>query len=338
MSTSPDRAATEGDILLDVVNVVKDYPVEGGGLFSLAGATVSAVANVSLSLRRGETLGLVGESGCGKSTLARCILRLTDPTAGEILLKGIDIARMRASQLRPLRRHIQIVMQDPLTALHPRMRVSDIIAEPLRMLGLRRPERAGRVAELLRLVKLDPEHGSRFPHEFSGGQRQRIGIARALAAEPDVVVLDEPVSALDVSIQAGVLNLLKDLQARTGVAYLFVAHDLSVIRQLCDRVSVMYLGKIVETGLAVDVYRNPQHPYTKALLSAVPIADPRKERSRQRIILTGELPSPQSPPSGCRFRTRCWKAQDLCVTLEPPLLGHGGTTRAACHFPEIQAD
>ena len=334
MSLSPEPVAPDSNVLLDVVNLTKDYTVGGNRLFGAGSAKVSAVANVSLDLRRGETVGLVGESGCGKSTMARCILRLTDPTDGDILLKGTNIARMAPGPLRPHRRHMQIVMQDPLTALHPRMRVLDIIAEPLRMLGMSRAERKRRAAELLAMVKLDPEHGSRFPHEFSGGQRQRIGIARALAVEPDIVVLDEPVSALDVSIQAGVLNLLKDLQARMGVAYLFVAHDLSVVRHLCDRVAVMYLGKIVEIGAAADLYRNPQHPYTKALLSAVPVPDPQKERTRQRIILKGELPSPQSPPSGCRFRTRCWKAQDVCGAHEPPLISHGGATRAACHFPE----
>ena len=322
------------ELLLDVVNVVKDYVV-GGGFFGPAPVKVSAVAKVSLSVRRGETLGLVGESGCGKSTLARCILRLVDPTEGDILLKGTNIARMAAAELRPLRRHIQIVMQDPLTALHPRMRAGDIIAEPLRMLKMPKRQRVARVQELLELVKLDPEHAQRFPHEFSGGQRQRIGIARALAAEPDLIVLDEPVSALDVSIQAGVLNLLKDLQARLGMSYLFVAHDLSVIRHLCDRVAVMYLGKIVEMGTAADVYLHPRHPYTKALLSAVPLPDPQTERARQRIILKGELPNPQAPPSGCRFRTRCWKVQDICAELDPLLIDRGGSgSRVACHFPE----
>ncbi len=335
MSPLPDATAAPGagDVLLDVVNLVKDFTV-GGGLFSGPAAKVSAVANVSLSLSRGETLGLVGESGCGKSTLARCILRIIEPTSGDILLKGTNIAQLPAQRLRTFRPHIQIVMQDPLTALHPRMRAGDIIAEPLRMLNLSKADRAARVRDMLALVKLDPEHAARFPHEFSGGQRQRIGIARALAAQPEVVVLDEPVSALDVSIQAGVLNLLKDLQDRLGMAYLFVAHDLSVIRHLCDRVAVMYLGKIVETGPASELYRRPRHPYTRALLSAVPVPDPRKERARQRIILKGELPSPQSPPSGCRFRTRCWKVQDICAAHEPPLIGRGGAGRVACHFPE----
>ena len=324
-----------GEPVIGVTDLVKHYPITSGRLLRRRVGEAHAVCGISLELRERETLGLVGESGCGKSTTARTILQLLPVTAGSVRFEGQELTTLNRRKLRPLRQHVQVVFQDPFASLDPRMPVGEIVAEPLHV-HERWDRRTGpdRVAELFRLVGLNPEHRNRYPHEFSGGQRQRVGIARALALEPKVLVLDEPVSALDVSIQADVVNLLEDLQDRLGLSYLFIAHDLSVIRHISDRVAVMYLGKIVETGTRSQVYDTPSHPYTQALLSAVPVPDPEVERRRRRILLTGDVPSAASPPSGCRFRTRCWKARDICATEEPALTDRGQGHPAACHFAE----
>ena len=326
------------DSLLHVSNLVKNFPIRSSGFFPKVVGQVQAVSDVSFDIGHAETLGLVGESGSGKSTTGRALLRLHEPTSGSVIFDGREVVGLPAKDMQRLRREMQIVFQDPYASLNPKMPVNDIVGEPLQIHeSMTRQERQKRVASLLDDVGLSPEHGNRYPHEFSGGQRQRIGIARALALDPSFIVLDEPVSALDVSVQAGVVNLLKQLQRERDIAYLFIAHDLSVVR-VSDRVAVMYLGKIVEIGDRDVIYDRPTHPYTTALLSAVPVPDPTIEKVRQRIVLEGDVPSPIDPPSGCRFRTRCWKAQDLCAAEEPLLIEREPGLMSACHFPMVPGE
>jgi peptide/nickel transport system ATP-binding protein/oligopeptide transport system ATP-binding protein len=319
---------------LEVTDLVKVFPIKQLQGIRVIRSLVQAVSNVSFSINEGTTLGLVGESGSGKSTVARCVLQLLTPSSGSVKYQGIELVGMTRKKLQPLRQQMQMVFQDPYASLDPRLTVGNAISEPLQVHKVPGSHR-DRVAELLELVGLAPDHAKRFPHEFSGGQRQRVGVARALALEPKLIVLDEPVSALDVSIQAGVMNLLPDLQARLGLSYLFIAHDLSVVRHISDTVAVMYLGKIMETGPSEELYASPMHPYTQALLSAAPEPDPTIERDRKRIVLTGDVPSPVNPPSGCRFRTRCPKAQEICAEEEPLLEDKGNGHRVACYFPEV---
>ncbi|MFI6500108.1 ABC transporter ATP-binding protein [Nonomuraea typhae] len=323
--------------ILQVRDLVKHFPLTQGIVVKRQIGAIKAVDGVSFDLRKGETLGIVGESGCGKSTLAKVLMALERPTSGSVKINGREIAQARGAELKRMRRNIQMVMQDPYTSLNPRMTVGDIINEPydIHTDVVPRGDRRKKVQELLEVVGLNPDHINRYPHQFSGGQRQRIGIARGLALQPEIIVCDEPVSALDVSIQAQVINLLERLQNEFNLAYIFIAHDLSVVRHISDRVGVMYLGKLVELGKDVEIYDKPAHPYTQALLSAVPVPDPEGRELRERIILQGDPPSPANPPSGCRFRTRCWKAQEICAEEEPLLQIRPGTGHeSACHFAE----
>jgi len=337
MTTVREEAPAGGTALLEVRHVKKYFPIRKGVLQREV-ARVHAVDDVSFAVREGETLGLVGESGCGKSTLGRTLVRLLEPTAGEIIFEGQPIQSLGTRRLRPLRREMQMVFQDPYASLNPRKRVGTIVSDPMRIHGIGdREERKRRVGELLDTVGLSPEHYNRFPHEFSGGQRQRIGLARALALRPKLIIADEPVSALDVSIQSQMLNLLEDLQDEFHLTYIFIAHDLGVVRHVSDRIAVMYLGKIVELSPAEELYSRPIMPYTEALLSAVPIPDPDLAEKRERIVLEGDVPSPIDPPSGCRFHPRCRHATDICKEIEPPLVDYGNRHLAACHHP-LNAD
>jgi peptide/nickel transport system ATP-binding protein len=337
-STSAEQAvqAGQGEVLLEVKGLQRHFPVTRGIVFQKQTGAVKAVDGIDLTIHSGETLGVVGESGCGKTTTGRLVTRLDEPTGGSIQFNGTDITHLSRARMRPYRREIQMIFQDPFSSLNPRQTIGTIIAAPFQ---IQKVDSEGgtkkAVQALMERVGLNPEHYNRYPHEFSGGQRQRIGVARALALRPKLIVCDEPVSALDVSIQAQIVNLLEDLQDEFNLAYLFIAHDLSVIRHISDRVAVMYLGKVVEIADRDELYNHARHPYTHALLSAVPEADPDALAHRERIRLTGDVPSPLNPPSGCRFRTRCWKAQDVCAEKEPELLQIGAPGhRAACHFPE----
>ena len=320
--------------ILEVKDLTKFFPIQSQGLFSKVKGDNKAVNGISFTLNAGETLGLVGESGCGKSTAGRTILKLYEPTSGTIKFEGEDITKLSPSKMKPLRTQMQMIFQDPYSSLNPRHTIGSIIAASYEIQKITPAQGVKRaVQELMERVGLNPEHYNRYPHEFSGGQRQRIGIARALALKPKFIVCDEPVSALDVSIQAQVINLLDDLRDDFGLSYLFIAHDLSVVQHISNRVAVMYLGKIMELAPTEDLYKSPHHPYTKALLSAIPLPDPILERKREQIILSGDIPNPVNPPTGCVFNTRCWKAQDKCRTTEPTLV-QIGASQVACHFPD----
>jgi oligopeptide/dipeptide ABC transporter ATP-binding protein len=330
---APARSGSD-EPLVEVRNLVKHFPISRGVLIKRKIGAVQAVDDVSFDVKRGETLGIVGETGCGKSTTARLIMRLLEPTSGEVRFEGQDITKLKGSRLKAVRRDVQMIFQDPYSSLNPRKTVGATIAQPFVIHGMAegKGERKRAVQELMETVGLNPEHYNRYPHEFSGGQRQRIGVARALALKPKLLIADEPVSALDVSIQAQVLNLLLEMQRQLGLTLVFIAHDLSVVRHMCDRVAVMYLGRVVEIGPAGALYDYPRHPYTGALLSSVPVPDP-ELRGEERLLLSGDVPSPANPPSACRFHTRCPKAQERCSVDDPPLEDKGTGTSAACHFP-----
>jgi oligopeptide/dipeptide ABC transporter ATP-binding protein len=334
LQRGPGGAGTSDDVLLSVEDLEVHFPVRGDGVFRRRVGSVKAVDGVSFDVRRGETLGLVGESGCGKSTTGLALLRLVDPTGGRVVFDGQDVTAMSRRDVRSLRRRMAMIFQDPYASLDPRMTVGDNVAEPLIVHGLAdgRSERRQRVGDLLEMVGLNPDYATRYPHQFSGGQRQRVGIARALALEPDFIVADEPIAALDVSVQAQVMNLMAELQRELGLTYLFIAHDLAAVQHVSDRIAVMYLGRIVELADRDAVYRDPQHPYTRALLSAIPVPDPVRERQRERILLPGDVPSPIDPPSGCNFRTRCPEVFEPCDRVDPALQEVAPGHRGACHL------